>query len=65
MATALAAPSPMMMRVVDYYWSTYYKAVRVGGRGIVEDMCYEILRGALCGVCEYSLHYYRLAAGLR
>jgi hypothetical protein len=27
-----------------YYCSTYYKVVRVGGGGIVEDMCYERLR---------------------
>ena len=27
--------------VCVYYCSTYYKAVRVGGKGIVEDMCYE------------------------
>jgi hypothetical protein len=27
--------------VCVYYCSTYYKAVRGGGRGIVEDMCNE------------------------
>ncbi len=27
-----------------YYCSTYYKAVREGGGGEVEDMCYERLR---------------------
>jgi hypothetical protein len=33
--------------VCVYYCSTYYKAVRVGGRGIVEDMCYErLIQGA-------------------
>jgi hypothetical protein len=26
---------------VFYYYRTYYKAVRVGGGRIVEDMCYE------------------------
>jgi hypothetical protein len=29
------------VRVCVYYCSTDYKAVRVGGEGIVEDMCYE------------------------
>ncbi len=31
-----------------YYCSTYYKGVRVGGRGIVEDMCYERRRAEAC-----------------
>jgi hypothetical protein len=31
--------------VVVYYYSTYYKAVRVGGRVIMEDMYY--------GVCVF------------
>jgi hypothetical protein len=29
------------MNVCVYYCSTYYKAVPVGGWGIVEEMCYE------------------------
>jgi hypothetical protein len=38
-------PPSRVRRVCVYYCSTYYKAVRVGGGGIVEDMCYERLRG--------------------
>jgi hypothetical protein len=34
--------------VCVYYCSTYYKAVRVGGGGAVEDMCYERLRAEAC-----------------
>jgi hypothetical protein len=30
--------------VCVYYCSTYYKAVREGGGGGMEDMCYERLR---------------------
>ena len=33
---------------VRYYFSTHYNAVRVGGRGIVEDMCYERRRAEAC-----------------
>jgi hypothetical protein len=36
------------LRCVCYYCSTYYKTVRVGGRRIVEDMCYEIRRAEAC-----------------
>ena len=34
--------------VCVYYCSTYYKSLRVGGRGIVEDMCYERRRAEAC-----------------
>jgi hypothetical protein len=34
--------------VCVYYYSTYYKAVRVGGGGTMEDMCYEGLRAEAC-----------------
>jgi hypothetical protein len=34
--------------VCVYYCSTYYKAVRGGGGGTVEDMCYERLRAEAC-----------------
>jgi len=33
---------------VFYYCRTYYKAVRVGGERIVEDMCYERRRAEAC-----------------
>jgi hypothetical protein len=36
--------------VCVYYCSTYYKAVRVGGAGTMEDMCYERLRAEACVV---------------
>jgi hypothetical protein len=34
--------------VCVYYCRTYYKAVREGGGGEVEDMCYERLRAEAC-----------------
>jgi hypothetical protein len=37
--------------VCVYYCSTYYKAVRVGVGGTVEDMCYERLRSEACVDC--------------
>ena len=37
-----------MYNVHVYYCSTYYKAVRVGGGGTMEDMCYERLRAEAC-----------------
>jgi hypothetical protein len=33
---------------VFYYCRTYYKAVRVGGGRIVEDMCYERRQAEAC-----------------
>ena len=36
------------VNVCVYYCSTYYKAVRVGGGGKLEDMCYEIRRAEAC-----------------
>jgi hypothetical protein len=46
-------PKPVLLKncvfaVCVYYCSTYYKTVRVGGRRIVEDMCYEIRRAEAC-----------------
>jgi hypothetical protein len=44
-AFKLAAASPtLLFRVCVYYCSAYYKAVREGGGGGMEDMCYERLR---------------------
>ena len=37
--------------VCVYYCSIYYKAVRVGGGGTMEDMCYERLRSEACVDC--------------
>jgi hypothetical protein len=36
------------VRVCVCYCSTYYKTVRVGGGGTMEDMCYERLRVEAC-----------------
>jgi hypothetical protein len=46
-----SAPALLFITVVCvYYYSTYYKDVRVGGGGAREDMCYERLR-AVCEAC--------------
>ena len=42
-------------RCVFYYCRTYYKAVRVGGRRRVEDMCYERRRAEAC--VDESAHH--------
>ncbi len=34
--------------VCVYYCRTYYKAVCGGGRGTVQDMCYEVRRAEAC-----------------
>ena len=48
--------------VCVYYYSTYYKAVRVG-RGIVEDMCYERRRAE--ALVDWSAHHALVNAGQR
>ena len=45
---AIPRCAPGAKCVYVYICSTYYKTVRVGGRGILEDMCYEGQRAEAC-----------------
>ena len=52
---------PEFSGVCVYYYRTYYKAVRGGGRRRVDDMCYDRRRAEAC--VDESAHH--ALAGLR